>query len=67
MCNDEDDEVLELKLDAEETLDSSLLSEEELLLEPEGGSEELTRDHLSELLEELELELELLEELSEEW
>ena len=66
-CDNEDDEVLELKLDEKEKLESSLLSEEELLLESEDGSDELTRDHLSELLEELELELELLEEISEEW
>ena len=57
--------MLELVLASEETLESSLLSE--LLLVSVEGFEELTMDHLSELLEELELELELLEELSEGW
>ena len=57
--------MLELVLASEETLESSLLSE--LLLESVEGFEELTMDHSLELLEELELELELLEELSEGW
>ena len=48
-----------------ETLESSLLLETELLLKLADGSEELTMDHSSELVEELELELELLKKLSE--
>ena len=51
----------------EETLESSLLSKTELLLESAEGSEELTSDHSSELVVELELELDLIEELSEGW
>ena len=43
----------------EETLESSLLLETEMLLESDEGSEELIMDHSSELVEELELELEL--------
>ena len=59
-CGDEEDEVLELALDVDKTLESSLLLETELSLESAEGS-----DHSSELVEEVELELELLEELSE--